>query len=72
MLGVNRGAVKLAAHSNQWEKLFLLEKAKLEAIIGEQVMDIQHFGSTAISNIKAKPIIDILIGVQSMDDVGTI
>ncbi|MFN7249905.1 MAG: GrpB family protein [Anaerobacillus sp.] len=31
--------------------------------------DIQHFGSTAIEGINAKPIIDILVGVESLDEV---
>lgn len=69
MLGVNKGKVKLAAYSNQWNAIFLHEKALLEKIIGKHVVDMQHIGSTAISNISAKPIIDILIGVDSMDDV---
>ncbi|SET64839.1 GrpB protein [Oceanobacillus limi] len=29
----------------------------------------QHFGSTAIEGINAKPIIDILVGVESLDEV---
>ena len=32
-------------------------------------MDIEHIGSTAIAGIAAKPIIDIVVGVQTLDDV---
>nr|AAB05373.1 glutamate-rich protein [Cytobacillus firmus] len=69
MLGVNKGEVILVTHSENWKRLFHKEKSLLETIIGEQVKDIQQFGSTAIKGIEAKPIIDILVGVESLKDV---
>ncbi|WP_204758484.1 DnaJ family domain-containing protein [Lentibacillus sediminis] len=69
MLGVNKGQVRLSEHSDTWDEQFAREKALLEEIIGEHVVDIQHFGSTAIKGISAKPIIDVLIGVDSLDRV---
>lgn len=69
MLGVNKGEVVLATHDTSWRSLFEEEKKLLQAIIGEQTEDIQHMGSTAINGIQAKPIIDILVGVKSMDDI---
>lgn len=36
-------------------------------MFGDTAMDIQHVGSTAICHIKAKPIIDIAVGVGSLD-----
>ncbi len=35
----------------------------LKSILDDDVIDIQHIGSTAIPAIKAKPIIDIAVGV---------
>jgi GrpB-like predicted nucleotidyltransferase (UPF0157 family) len=69
MLGVNKGEVKLVTHSPNWKKLFAEEREMLKSIIGESTKDIQHFGSTAIIGIYAKPIIDILVGVDSLDEV---
>ncbi|MFD2654872.1 GrpB family protein [Gracilibacillus thailandensis] len=69
MLGVNKGEVKLVNHSADWKKLFHDEKQLLQSIIGENIIDIQHFGSTAIEGIKAKPVIDILVGVETLEDV---
>ncbi|MGM7703488.1 GrpB family protein [Pseudalkalibacillus sp. Hm43] len=69
MLGVNKGEVVLASHDSDWKALFLKEKELLDSIIGEHTTDIQHMGSTAINGIEAKPIIDILVGVESMSDV---
>ncbi|SFL70689.1 GrpB domain, predicted nucleotidyltransferase, UPF0157 family [Gracilibacillus orientalis] len=69
MLGVNKGDVKLVTHSANWKNLFSEEKELLQSIIGEKIKDIQHIGSTAIEGIKAKPIIDILVGVDVLEDV---
>ena len=69
MLGLNRNVVKLVGHANNWKELFRVEKDLLNALVGEHVVDIQHIGSTAIDGIAAKPLLDILVGVKSMDDV---
>jgi GrpB-like predicted nucleotidyltransferase (UPF0157 family) len=40
----------------------------LRQTIGTLAVDIQHFGSTSIPGIKAKPILDILIGLRRFAD----
>ncbi len=50
-----------------WPRLFDEEKTVLLAALGgEDVLAIEHFGSTAIAALAAKPIIDILIAVPSV------
>lgn len=49
-----------------WPELFEAEKAHLLAALGSQFIAIEHFGSTAVPGLDAKPIIDMLGGVQSM------
>jgi len=68
MLGLNKDVVKLVGHANNWKELFRVEKAILNSLVGEHVVDIQHIGSTAIDGIAAKPLLDILVGVKSMGD----
>ncbi len=51
-------------YSRAWKDLYLIEKAKLLEIFGENLLSIHHIGSTAIPNTKAKPEIDILIVVK--------
>ncbi|TYR74106.1 GrpB family protein [Rossellomorea vietnamensis] len=68
MLGVKKGQVILTDHSNNWKRLFQKEKQLLINIIGESIEDIEHFGSTSIEGIKAKPVLDILVGVNRMED----
>ncbi|MGG0668376.1 GrpB family protein [Sporosarcina koreensis] len=69
MLGLNKDVVALTPYRQEWKELFEREKALLDSLIGEHIVDIQHIGSTAIEGIAAKPMLDVLIGVRSMDDV---
>jgi GrpB-like predicted nucleotidyltransferase (UPF0157 family) len=63
MIGVARGTVKLSPHNPNWIELFEQEK-ELLAKFGQ----VEHIGSTAIPDLHAKPIIDIVIGI-SADDI---
>ena len=68
MVGLQRGIVKLAPYAAEWKRLFEEEKALLQTVIGQYVLDIQHVGSTAIPGMVAKPIIDISIAVASFEE----
>ncbi|MDR9776372.1 GrpB family protein [Rhizobium hidalgonense] len=67
-LGVPHLAVRLSDHNTKWREINLLEETRIRDALGPLALDIQHFGSTAIPGIKAKPIIDILVGVPRLDD----
>jgi len=56
----------IADYSGQWKKLFQNEKFILSKLFGEEIKAIEHIGSTAIPNRKAKPIIDIFAGVETL------
>lgn len=47
-----------------WSERFEQEKAVIISIIGEQMIEVEHFGSTAVPGLAAKPIVDILIGLK--------
>lgn len=53
----------LTEHKSCWPELFKEEKQKLTDILPENDIKINHIGSTAIQNIQAKPIIDILLEI---------
>ncbi len=55
-------------YDKSWSELFLEEKSKIVALIGEFIISIEHIGSTAIPDLASKPIIDILIGLRKLDD----
>jgi len=63
MLGLKRRKVKLSSHDSKWSEK---EKRILQKALGKMIIDIQHVGSTAISGIPAKPIIDIAVAVPGI------
>lgn len=66
-LGLKRGTVKLEKHDCRWEICAAKTIEELWRIFGPSAKDIRHIGSTAIGSIQAKPVIDIVIGVESFD-----
>ena len=51
----------------RWVKLFEQEAALLKEVLNNNLVTrIEHFGSTAVPNLAAKPIIDLLVGVKSL------
>lgn len=67
MIGLKRGTVKLVPHNPKWAEFFEEEKQLLKRIFGDTILAIEHIGSTAIPGMSAKPIIDINVGVESLD-----
>lgn len=67
MHGLKRGLVKLIAHDKKWDSIFKIEKNKLQKTLGRNV-HIEHIGSTSVKTIAAKPIIDIVIGIDKISD----
>lgn len=58
--------VELYAYDASWPQAFLLERDRLLSLFPHPFIELQHIGSTAVPGLLAKPIIDILAGVESM------
>jgi GrpB-like predicted nucleotidyltransferase (UPF0157 family) len=67
-LGVGNKCVTLAESNARWLEAYRLEEAGIRGALGDLALDIQHIGSTSIPSIKAKPIIDIAVGLRRLDD----
>lgn len=62
--------VEIVPYDPAWPALFAEEAARLRAQLpAELIGRIEHFGSTAVPGLAAKPIIDMLVEVSSMEDV---
>lgn len=60
--------VRIVPYDERWPKRFATEKIALEGAIGElAVGGIHHVGSTAVPGLEAKPTVDILVGVESLE-----
>ncbi len=71
-MGVKKGYVVLENYNNNWKIQFDQEKEQLKNIFKNHAKTIEHIGSTAITGIKAKPIIDIAIGVKDLKELNEI
>ena len=59
--------IAIVPYDPQWPRLFAEEKAHLESCLPAELLQrIEHFGSTAVPGLAAKPIVDILVGVTSL------
>jgi GrpB-like predicted nucleotidyltransferase (UPF0157 family) len=61
--------VEVLPHDPRWRDAFAAEAKHVAAALGENVVAVQHIGSTAIPNIYAKPIVDLLVEVREIAEV---
>lgn len=54
-------------YNKNWPDKFAEEKAMLSILLRQYIQgSIEHVGSTAVPGLSAKPIIDIMVGIQSL------
>lgn len=56
-------------YDDTWPKMYEEEKRILQSVFGNLILDIQHFGSTSIKGMTAKPIIDVMVTVDDIEKV---
>lgn len=60
--------IEIVAYHSTWPEKFQRERQALEAVLAPWLVgSIEHVGSTAIPGLVAKPIIDIMVGVESLE-----
>jgi GrpB-like predicted nucleotidyltransferase (UPF0157 family) len=66
---VLRESVAIVPYDPRWPEMFEQEKRHLASCLpAGLVRRIEHFGSTAVPGLAAKPIVDILVEVTSLDE----
>jgi GrpB-like predicted nucleotidyltransferase (UPF0157 family) len=61
--------VEVVPHDPRWRDAFEAEAKHVAAALGENLVAIHHIGSTAIPNIYAKPVVDLLVEVGDVAEV---
>jgi GrpB-like predicted nucleotidyltransferase (UPF0157 family) len=60
--------IEVVAYDPAWPSRFKEERAVLEGLLRHWlVADIEHVGSTAVPGLAAKPVIDIMVPVESLE-----
>src|SRR5688500_6272089 len=64
---VLRDEISISAYDPAWPEVFRREKEHLEMCLPtDLVRRIEHFGSTAVPGLAAKPIVDMLVEVTDL------
>ena len=56
--------VDLVAYDPRWPEWFATDAAEIQRKLASNVLQVEHFGSTAVPRALAKPIIDILVALR--------
>jgi GrpB-like predicted nucleotidyltransferase (UPF0157 family) len=67
--GRERRAIVIADYDPAWPERFADERERIIAALGDRALRIEHIGSTSVPGLAAKPIVDILVEVASLDEV---
>jgi len=59
--------VHLISYKKEWKDIYESEKKLLLPVFSGQAIEFEHIGSTSIEGMIAKPIIDIMIGLRSLE-----
>ena len=60
--------VLIAAYDARWASMFEEARAEIVGRCGALLVGVEHIGSTSVPGLAAKPIIDIMAAVESLDD----
>src|SRR5262245_20981090 len=60
-------AIATVEYDPQWPAIFEVEKRRLHDALGDVRVRIEHIGSTAVSGLAAKPVIDIDVYVRAIE-----
>ena len=60
--------VKLSAHTRKWKRIYEKERNLILNLLNDDILRIEHFGSTSIPDLTAKDTIDILIEISDKNN----
>ncbi|MFO1444884.1 GrpB family protein [Bacillus sp. Bva_UNVM-123] len=61
--------VRLTEFNEDWSKVYRKEVEFLKSVFREEVIKFEHFGSTAVYGMKAKPVIDMMCIVKDIEKI---
>ena len=58
----------IVGYDSQWPVQAAAEMGAIRAALGHRLAAIEHIGSTSVPGLAAKPIIDLMAGLRTLDD----
>jgi len=66
-------AIKIVDYNPDWRNQFKIEEQTIQKILGiNNIIRVEHIGSTAVPGLSAKPTIDILVEIKDETDIALI
>jgi GrpB-like predicted nucleotidyltransferase (UPF0157 family) len=62
-------AFVVSPYSAEWPDIFRGLREELLAVFSPLAVAVEHIGSTSVSGLAAKPVIDVLLGAQSLTEI---
>ena len=59
-----QGPIEISRYNPDWPAWYAAEEARIRSILGDRALRIEHVGSTAVTGLPAKPLIDIVMEVR--------
>src|SRR5580704_240601 len=66
------GHVSVVPPDPSWPEYFSRERDLLRPVLGRMADELQHYGSAAVPGLSAKPIIEMMAPVASLDQAGAL
>jgi GrpB-like predicted nucleotidyltransferase (UPF0157 family) len=66
--GRERREIVIVDYDPEWPRRFDAQRERIAGAIGDRALRIEHIGSTAVPDLGAKPIIDVLVTVADVTD----
>lgn len=64
--------IEVVSYDERWPDFFKQESNRLKETLSSELNEIYHIGSTAIPNMRAKPVIDLLLVCDNLDNIDRI
>ncbi|WP_274309947.1 GrpB family protein [Solibacillus daqui] len=61
--------VRLSEYDENWGRMFEDEARFLRELFGDEIIKFEHFGSTSVPGMKAKPVIDMMCLVKDIKKI---
>src|SRR5919206_4609819 len=66
--GLHPTRVVLVEYDPRWSDRFATRAAELRRALGPRARFVEHVGSTAVPGLAAKPVVDVVVGIDDPDD----